>query len=154
MRVKNRMNKRTLKIIFWLWLVSAIILNLVPFINDISTDINIKTGIRWDYLFHFGFYFIGIYIFWQWKLRVFYKKRKVFIILFLISWIIFSSFNEYIQQFIPGRSFNPIDLIMNISGVSAASLVSWFMFQSKLRKAYFFGRYKKETKVRTSEDRR
>ncbi|MBN1181785.1 MAG: VanZ family protein [Bacteroidales bacterium] len=128
------MQKKLLSYLFYAWLIVLIVFNVIPNLNEKINEVNIKFEFRVDYVFHFLFYFTGILLFWFWKFEQFYRERKGLILLFLLLWLFISSINEYCQHYIPGRSYNIIDLLMNVSGVFLASLVSFILFSLKLRK--------------------
>lgn len=127
------MKKKSLRYIFYSWLILIILLNVLPGLNNKVNDINRIFEIRLDYVFHFIMYFAGIYVFWQWKFISFYERRKFMIFLFFVIWMAFSFLFEYFQHYIPGRSYNPVDLLMNLTGVFTASILSFFLLFRKLK---------------------
>ena len=72
-------------------------------------------GLRWDYLEHFFLYLI-IPIFYFFAEGAFLTKiiKSNYFILFL--GLAFCSLTEIQQFYIEGRTFNPIDLVLNLSG--------------------------------------
>ena len=128
------MQKKVLPYLFYAWLIVLVVSNVIPNLNKKITEVNSGLKFRIDYLFHFLIYFSGILLFWIWKFEVYYKSKRILIVFFFILWLFISSLNEYCQHFIPGRSYNPVDLLMNLSGVVTASVISFILFQLRLRK--------------------
>ena len=131
------MQKKILSYLFYLWLIVLVVFNVIPNLNEKINEVNMKFEFRLDYVFHFLFYFSGILLFWFWKFMTFYRNRKLLIILFFFLWLIIASINEYCQHFIPGRSYNPVDLFMNLSGVAVASILSFIFHSVRLKKVHF-----------------
>jgi len=104
--------KAVFMLIFWFWMIAILVLSSIP--NLDVPDKEIADLIRTDYLIHFLQYFLlaFFYVLWQ---QITIQQRKN-MLLAILTGIVISSIDEFHQLFIPGRAFNPIDLILNISG--------------------------------------
>lgn len=123
--------KKQFKIIFWLWALTLFILSSIP--NIPTQQINIwDEPFRLDYLEHFGvFFLLGLfYILWKSEKEVVfsYVKNRWYILALLV----FASLNELHQIWIPGRTFNPLDLIYNTLGL----VVVFMVFPPVLKRIY------------------
>ncbi|MEA3496203.1 MAG: VanZ family protein, partial [Bacteroidota bacterium] len=115
--------KSTYKYLFWLWVVFILVVTLIPKIKAPEIDIE-KFGfkIHLDYVVHFIFFFVLTTFFFLWKAHEF-KKRKSIIILFVFLSILYATVTEMLHLFLPNRTFNILDLILNISGILSAMLL-------------------------------
>lgn len=114
--------KKQFKIIFWLWALTLFILSSIP--NIPTQQINIwDEPFRLDYLEHFGVFFLLGVFYILWKLEegfVFSYVRNGW---YMIALWVFASLNELQQIWIPGRTFNPLDLIYNTLGLVVVFIV-------------------------------
>lgn len=121
--------KKLFKILFWLWAITIFILSSLP--NIPTQEINIwDEPFRLDYLEHFGVFFIlgACYILWKSdSLGIFLFKKNIWAITGLIA---FASLDELHQIWIPGRSFNLLDLIYNVLGLA----IVFVLFPSVLKR--------------------
>ena len=80
--------------------------------------------IRLDYIIHFieyaGLAFLGILSFTPSTMIM--SRKKVFII--ASSLMLFALADEFHQLLIPGRTFNPVDIVFNLAGISAGIIVT------------------------------
>lgn len=108
-------HKTLLKTIFWLWLIFIGIVSSLP--NIPTQEINLwDEPFRLDYLEHFGVFAILMGLFVLWKSNdkgLFYVKKYI---LFIFGLLLFAVIDELHQLWIPGRSYNPLDLIYNLLG--------------------------------------
>lgn len=111
------------------WLACLSVLSLLPYEpSDLFADP--AGSFRWDYLEHFGGYFMLGALLTLWRMN----DRKVpFIELLLIlaSGVAYSFLLECAQLFIPGRTFNMIDVAFNGMGL-AAGVIFGYPFLRKL----------------------
>lgn len=118
-------NKRLFKYLFWIWLLVIFTLSSLP--NIPTQKINIwDEPFRLDYLEHFGVFGIlgGFFVIWKYDFeKGFSIKKEVWS---LIAIIIFACLDEIHQIWIPGRTFNVLDLIYNITGLLAAYTIGPF----------------------------
>ncbi len=101
---------------FWLWLLLLLILNVIP-TKGTLVDKGTSTGFRFDCLTHFLAFLI---------LPVIYRRIRYYggtlfsgnqlLHAFVVSGVCAIGF-EYIQHFLPYRTFNPQDLFYNLLGV-------------------------------------
>ena len=121
--------KKLFKILFWLWGLTIFILSSLP--NIPTQKINIwNEPFRLDYLEHFGVFAIWgtFFIIWKSNGDGIFAFRKCFWV--IIGLITFACADEIHQIWIPGRTFNPLDLIYNVAGLIAAyALIPIFLKQ-------------------------
>lgn len=121
--------KKLFNILFWLWGLTIFILSSLP--NIPTQKINIwNEPFRLDYLEHFGVFAIlgTFFIIWKSSSNGVFMFKKYWGV--IIGLIIFACADEIHQIWIPGRTFNPLDLIYNVLGLSATFvLVPLFLKQ-------------------------
>lgn len=105
---------------FWLalfcgWSVFILVLSVIP-ANEILQKSNEEGNFRWDYLEHFVAFFLLAVIFGFWRKSTRAKNNKA-IFTFIFLGLIYACITEIVQVGIPGRSFNPVDLLFNIAGI-------------------------------------
>ena len=112
-----------------IWLVSIAIVSSIPHLPTpkISTG---RFEIRLDYLMHFCEYgaliFLSLLSFIQKDFRLLGK----WYILITIAVILFAVADEFHQKLIPGRTFNPRDIMSNITGILTGLLFCYFVFRN------------------------
>jgi VanZ family protein len=88
-----------------------------------------KIEIRLDYLFHLLEYgVLSIFAVLAYTGEYFKVRFKSFLII-TICLVIFSVLDEFHQKLIPGRSFNPKDIMSNVSGVLAGLIFCIIVFR-------------------------
>ena len=108
------------------WLIFLAVLSLIPYDgSEILPETD--SDFRWDYLEHFTGYFVLGGLVTLWRLNRNFSLSFLEIILIVGTCFIVSFLLEYGQIFIPGRSFNVIDVVYNISGLTAGILGAWFI---------------------------
>lgn len=113
-------NTLLFKFLFWIWIVGILIFSSIPGLPVPEKDIiNI---FRSDYLIHLLEYLFLAFFFVFWQQNELDKIRKILLV--LVIGIGIGIIDELHQIFIPGRSFNFIDMILNISGFSIGLLIS------------------------------
>jgi len=113
-------NTLLFKFLFWIWIVGILIFSSIPGLPVPEKDIiNI---FRSDYLIHLLEYLFLAFVFVFWQQNELDKIRKILLV--LVIGIGIGIIDELHQIFIPGRSFNFIDMILNISGFSIGLLIS------------------------------
>lgn len=112
------------------WALILLVLSIIP-TSKVIRESNNPDRFRWDYLEHFSLFFILglLMVMWQRKLK--FKRRKELLALSLIIGTIYAASLELIQLFVPGRTFNPIDMYLNIAGL----LLGIFLSRSLLPKS-------------------
>jgi len=125
-------------ILFVIWTVLLILLSVWPY-----TDTTVQQDLsefRWDYLEHFAFYFILTFLYILWRSDLNYSIRTAELIIYLFSGFIFSWLTEYGQIFIPGRSFNIIDMLFNIAGIILGIFICYYILIRLLIRNYIRSR--------------
>lgn len=106
-------NKKVWTVIFYAWLLGVFILTSMTFSAAVKEQN--ESGFRFDYLQHFILYAIIPVLFYFAEgagLRRIFKDEYY---IFLLG-LLFTILTEIQQFYIPGRSFNPVDLGLNIAG--------------------------------------
>lgn len=107
------------KVLFWLWGLTIFTLSSLP--NIPTQKINIwDEPFRLDYLEHFGVFFIWGGFLLLWIVNENGKVNWSSKYLYIFGSFIFAALDEIHQIWIPGRSFNPLDLMYNELGLIAA----------------------------------
>lgn len=117
--------KTHLRIIFWIWLIFIAIVSSLP--NIPTQKINIwDQPFRLDYLEHFGVFAIllALFVFWKSDASGHFSVKKHLI--FVIALVFFAIVDELHQIWIPGRTYNPLDLIYNLLGTIAGIYLTKF----------------------------
>ena len=116
-----------------LWLIIIVVLTAYP--GQPGSGKFSSSTFRWDYIEHFSFYFLIpiIYYLANWSPDHNKNVKKSFILIF--SGILFATITEVYQIWIPGRAFNPVDLILNntgfILGIPVGRLVRKYLPKQK-----------------------
>jgi len=108
------------------WLAILAVLSLIPY-DGIEILPKTDSDFRWDYLEHFAGYLILGGLITLWRLNTYFRLQFLDIILIVGASFIFSFLLEYAQVFIPGRTFNTIDVVYNITGLAVGILGAWFI---------------------------
>ena len=121
-----------MKKLFWYWLIILLLINVIPLGNDLNTVIH-KPSVfkfRLDYLIHFCSFliFIPLYFIEVKRGGPIFSKKPVLKYLLIIGGaaVIF----ELIQYFLPYRTFNPMDLISNLTGAIIGTIIISFFIPS------------------------
>jgi len=112
-------------ILLVLWAGLIFIVGMIPYTGE-----NIKQptdNFRWDYLEHFVGYFILAMLFIFWRGDRSFRIQTLELIAFMIVGSLFGWFAEYLQIFIPGRSFSIIDTLYNFLGMLSGTLLGYFL---------------------------
>lgn len=109
-------NKKLFAYSFWIWVAIIVYFTLTPNSPNLNVEVNHQTY-RMDYLLHFLVYFSLAILYLFWKADNYFKVKPKYLVYFLLAALIFSGLSEYIQEYIPGRTFNPNDFFSNAAGV-------------------------------------
>ena len=129
-------NKKTYKYLFWVWLITVIVISSIPNIisSGFEKSLNDRFFLRLDYLAHFVlFLFLTMFFY----LTPMFAKKKFYLfycLLFFLVSVVLAFVMEYYQTYIPGRTFNHIDLFFNGLGSMTGIATSYLLFRSRLRK--------------------
>lgn len=125
---KRAVNKpvlsRIFRILFYVWMAALLLLSSLPNIGKPEVEWLSDFTIRLDYLFHFGAYglltllYCLVYFFKEQKFFLRHRMKLAFLLLML------ATADEFHQLLIPGRTFNPLDLLFNTLGVLVC-LIFW-----------------------------
>jgi VanZ family protein len=115
------------------WLLTIVIVSSIPNIPTLKIH-TARAEIRLDYLMHFCEYgfltFLTFLSFTDNEFKVSYRK----VIIIAVSLILFAVLDEFHQKLIPGRSFNPKDIMSNIAGIMAAAIFTIIVFRLIVKK--------------------
>jgi len=115
-------NKKIFALLFWIWLLAILYFTFIP--NSPKMTIYYKKDtFRLDYLLHFLVYLSLSVLFFLWRANKFFSLQLKEISIYLIMGILICGLSEYIQIYIPGRSFNMNDFYCNASGIIAGIIL-------------------------------
>jgi VanZ family protein len=122
-----KISTRLLNIICLIYLLTVFTLCVIP---DVPTPKVDRGGeiLRLDYLIHFVLFLVGGFLFFHWKQATKIKIR--FFVLVFLGWL-YAGLCEAVQLYVPGRTYNPIDLFYNILGLSVGFLFAFFILKIK-----------------------
>lgn len=105
--------KQIAHVLFWVWLIFILIMTLIPKLPvDPDSDKSLFLGfIRLDYFVHFGVFGILGFFLGIWQLEKITRKKNI-IFIFLFG-LLFAYFDEFLQVFIEGRTYNIFDFYYN-----------------------------------------
>jgi VanZ family protein len=110
------------------WVVTIIVMSSIPGIPTIKLH-TAKSDIRLDYLIHFCEYGLLAFLTNLSFVRSDFSIAKTKFFIITASLILFAAVDEFHQKLIPGRSYNIIDMLSNISGIVAACVFSIAVFR-------------------------
>jgi len=116
-------NKILFKSLFWIWMIILVALSSIP--NIPTQKVNVwDEPFRLDYLEHFLVFggLMSLYVAWKTDKKGSLKRKEHALSLGLL--ILYAAVNESIQIWIPGRTFNPLDMLYNILGLTVFFLIS------------------------------
>lgn len=110
--------KKLFGILFWTCILLIVFFSLVP--NGPKMEMKIqKDSYQLDYFLHFSIYLSLSILYFLWKLNDDFKIKRPLVMYYLIGGLFLAISSEFIQQIIPNRTFNPMDLFYNVAGVFA-----------------------------------
>ena len=113
--------RRLLATLFFIWLIALLALTYWP---DLAEAKAAEEGFRTDYLGHFGFYAALVFFFLLWQRFRGKRISGAFVLQVILAGIALGAATELTQQFVPGRSLNPVDMLFNCLGVLAGAAAS------------------------------
>jgi len=120
-------NKKLFAIMFWIWVAVITYFTVVPSNPEMKVEIH-ERSFRLDYIMHFIAYFGLSMLYLFWKADNFLNVKLKYLIFFLVTALFLSGLGEYIQTYIPGRTFNPVDFYSNAAGIIAGIVVPKLVF--------------------------
>ena len=109
---------------FILWTLFILLATVIP---DTGKVIQQKTeNFRWDYLEHFIAYFVLGTLFILWRGDKNFSIRKTELIIIFATAGSYAILTEFLQLLIPGRAFNIIDILFNLTGVLCSIIFVYF----------------------------
>lgn len=132
--------KQLVKKYFWQtaffgWAVILLILSVIPYSGLIEQS-HERSHFRWDYLEHFAVFAVFALLFGLWKRKIKVKKNEI--LWFLFSGSLYANVTELIQFFVEGRTVNPLDILFNLAGLYAGSLlIILFLFNHNFISSFF-----------------
>lgn len=116
------------KYLLVIWVITIAAVSSIPHLPTPKIETG-KGVIRLDYFIHFCEYGVLIFL----SLQSFVKKDFVLsfkkYVLITLTVIAFALADEYHQKLIPGRTFNPKDILSNLTGILAGTLFCYFFFK-------------------------
>ena len=116
------------KYLLAVWIIAIISVSSVPSIPVLKIHTN-KADIRLDYLIHFLEYLSLAFLTYLAFAGSNFRITPVKYITLTACLIVFAIADESHQLFIPGRTFNPRDLLSNILGVTGGLILCVFVFR-------------------------
>ena len=109
-----------------IWIALIIVFSSLPRLPEIKIEGH-SFEIRLDYLIHFVEYFTLAFLSLLTFDRAGHNKRinRVVAIFFLL--MLFAAIDETHQLLIPGRSFNPLDMLFNFTGIIGGSIFTLYL---------------------------
>lgn len=120
-----------MKKLFWYWLIILLVINVIPLGNDINKIIHKPVlKFRLDYLLHCISFLIFIPLCFIDIKRggPFFSKKPVLKYLLIVGGS--AILIECIQYFLPYRTFNPLDLLSNLTGAIIGTIIISFFIPS------------------------
>jgi glycopeptide antibiotics resistance protein len=127
-RPKSWNKNRTLNIIFFCYLLTLLVLLLMPTDNGIQLNA-FFLGVRTDHFIHASLFLPFMPYF---RLKLIYKNLNANFFKYYLLGILFALSFESLQLLVPYRSFDPTDIVANIVGISIGGLT--FLWKSKTKK--------------------
>jgi VanZ family protein len=116
------------KYLLIIWLITIAGVSSIPSVPTLKIH-TAKMEIRLDYLIHFCEYgslaFLAFLAFIGKEFKISYGKFSLITILL----VAFAILDEFHQKFIPGRTYNIIDVLSNITGIVAAVIFCLVVFR-------------------------
>lgn len=120
--------KKLFATLFWVCILSIIVFSIIPNGPKMEATMGDKS-LRIDYALHLMAYFSLSFLFFLWKSDQDFRIRKRLLIFFLIGSLCLSLFTELAQSIIPHRSFNPVDLLFNVTGILIGAILPKILFR-------------------------
>lgn len=110
------------------WTVFIIVFSSIPSLPTLRIHTQ-GSEIRLDYLIHVIEYGILCGLAFLTFSNDGYKPGAKRVLITMTCLVLFSAADEFHQKFIPGRTFNIIDLVSNVAGIILATAVCMYLFK-------------------------
>ena len=121
--------KKLFATLFWTCIIIIVTFSVIP--NGPKMELNINDEkIRLDYFLHFSIYFTLPVLYFFWKADRYLKIKPALITYFIIGSFMLAGLSEYVQTFIPGRTFNPVDFFSNVAGIMLGIILCKIVFRN------------------------
>jgi VanZ family protein len=117
------------KYLLVIWLIAITTVSSIPHLPSPKIDTG-KVEIRLDYLVHFCEYGVLIFLSLLSFVQKDFRLSRIRYILITIAVIVFAVADEFHQKLIPGRTFNPNDILSNMSGIITGLIICYFIFRN------------------------
>ena len=117
---------QTYRFLFWFWLIALLFLTYTPTLPNPKIELDDGQYLRLDYVGHLVFYAVLVVLLFLWKRNYIASRKRVlygFIVILLVG-VGFAILNEVFQQYIPGRTYNPLDMFYNALGIVVGVIVA------------------------------
>ena len=111
-----------------LWIVAIIVVSSIPSIPILKIQ-TAKSDIRLDYLIHFIEYGSLAFLTYLSFSGKYFKISSLKYFILTICLMLFAFADEFHQVIIPGRTFNPKDLISNLAGIAGGLVFCILIFR-------------------------
>jgi VanZ family protein len=114
---------------FFGWAIVLFIISVMPS-TGLKAEGSKDGDFRWDYPLHFIVFMIFAILYGYWRKNVKVSHIKKEITWFLFAGSLYAGLTESVQLFVAGRSFNPVDMLLNVLGVLTGTLLAYlFIFK-------------------------
>jgi VanZ family protein len=110
------------------WAMLIFTVSSIPNLPNPELPENDFLSLRLDYLFHFAVFFILSVAMVLWQIPASFKFKPSGLTRIMTIGTAFAIIDEVHQLIIPGRSFNPIDMVFNLAGFWAGAFLFYFYF--------------------------
>ena len=131
-------NKRFWSWIFIFWLVCLVVLSIIPNLTPESLQMKDESLLRTDYIQHLLVFLILPVLYYLSDGQTFIDRFISSPRVILFAGILFACFTEALQLAVPGRTFNPVDMLLNAMGVLAGAGLVW-LWRRKMKTKLIFG---------------
>jgi VanZ family protein len=112
-----------------IWMLTIIIVSSVPNVPTLKIH-TARSEFRLDYIIHFCEYGLLSFLAFLTFVRNEFMMASGKVFLITASLIFFAVLDEYHQKLIPGRSFSIKDILSDISGIVAVTLITIFILRA------------------------
>ena len=114
---------RISKYLFFICLIGILVVSALPRFDVESYEVSDGFTVRLDYFLHFLAYFALSAFFLLWRKDNWFSS----VVLIVAAGLFIGWMTEFQQNFIPGRTYNPVDFYFNATGAIIGVLLSRFL---------------------------